>query len=76
MKRWSKVLIAAALAAGAAVPTQTANAWWGWGGPGYTQAIRYAYKYDPAYWYAPPAVRSDIRRVYRYRARGYPGLWW
>ena len=75
MKRWSKVLAAAAVAALVAMPTQTADAWWG-GGPGYTQALRYGYKYDPAYWYAPPAVRSDIRRAYRYRARGYPGLWW
>ena len=90
MKPWSKMLTAAAVAALVAMPTQTANAWPGWGDPLYgdplyTHELRHAYKHDPAYWFAPPVVRSDIRRAYRFRDRSYPyrhwrrghrGWWW
>jgi hypothetical protein len=44
------------------LPTQVANAYWGWS-PG-AAAWRHAYVHDPGYRYAHPAVKRYIRDLY------------
>jgi hypothetical protein len=74
MKRLHKALVTAGIVALVAFPMHSAEAYWG---PGYgAYGWRHAYRYDPYYRYAPPHVRSYIRRLYRYGSGYAPWRTW
>lgn len=84
MKIRNRLLVAAGLATLlAAIPMQTANAYWFGHGPGFGP-WRHAYVHDPHYRFGPPAVRQYIRDLHLYgptyaiwhQNRRYRRGWW
>jgi hypothetical protein len=65
MKIVKRVLFVAGVAALAALPTQTAGAFWLGPGPG-IGPWRHSYIYDPGYRWGSPAMRGYIRDLYLY----------
>jgi hypothetical protein len=84
MKISKRLMVAAGVAAVlAAIPMQTANAYWVGPGPGYGP-WRHAYVHDPNYKWGPPTVRRYIRDLHLYgpsyaawnQKRRYHQHWW
>jgi hypothetical protein len=83
MKAIKRIAVAAGIAAALVmIPTQVANAYWGWGGP-LAGPWRNAYVHDPAYRWGSPTTKRYIRDLYL-RGPGYAawrqqrrsGYWW
>ena len=84
MKTSKRLMFAAGLATVlAAIPMQTANAFWLGPGPG-VGPWRHAYVHDPNYRWGPPTLRHYIRDLHRYgpayanwnQQRFYGFRWW